>query len=477
MENAGVVLVTLIVYKIILIGIGVFASKRTQSEADFFLANRGLGPLVGAISASASSSSAWTLLGVSGFAYAFGLTAIWLFPACVGGFLINWYLVAPKLRTMSANDGSITLTELFANQDKPKQSHWVASVASAIIVFSLLFYAASQFVGAGKTFQSTFGLSADSSVLIGSAIIVFYTLIGGFWAVSLTDTLQGLVMAATSILLPIGALWAIGGPIQLFDQMNAMPDANFLSLTKGLPFAAGLGFIFGLFGIGLGYPGQPHVVNRFMALRNDRDVARARKMAIIWAVVVYSGMIVLGWCGRVLLHQIGDNETVFFEVTNHIFHPVIAGVMIAAVLSAVMSTADSQLLVAASSVAHDLPIFHKLRSLQLSRLVVFILSWAAVVLALWGPQEIFSRVLFAWNAMGAAFGPLLMVILWKGRVPFGYTMAAMLAGFTTAVLAYSFPESQGTWLERVVPYLIAGSIAWFGAHSKIQKGIVGTSAK
>ena len=465
MENAGIVLVTLIIYKIILIGIGIFASRRTQSEADFFLANRGLGPLVAAISASASSSSAWTLLGVSGFAYAFGLTAIWLFPACVGGFLINWYLVAPRLRAMSADGGDITLTDVFSKQEKPWQSHWVASAASAIIVFSLLFYVASQFVGAGKTFQSTFGLSAQSSILIGSAIIVFYTLIGGFWAVSLTDTLQGLVMAGTSILLPIAALVAIGGPFQLFSQMASVADANYLSLTKGLPLAAGLGFIFGLFGIGLGYPGQPHVVNRFMALRSNRDVVRARRMAILWAVAVYSGMIILGWCGKILVTQLGDNETVFFEVTNQLFHPVLAGVMIAAVLSAVMSTADSQLLVAASSIAHDLPIFHRLRSLQLSRIVVLVLSGAAVALGLWGPQEIFSRVLFAWNAMGAAFGPLLMVILWKGRVPFGHTMGAMIVGFTTAVIAYSFPQSQGTWLERIVPYLIAGAIAFTGAHS------------
>ena len=459
MAYTTVVLVTLVIYKIILIGIGVYASRRNQSETDFFLAGRGLGPLVAAVSASASSSSAWTLLGVSGFAYTQGLAAIWLFPACVGGFLINWYLIAPRLRAASERENAITLTDIFTVGASPKGRNAIATIASIIIVTSLLFYVASQFVGAGKTFQSTFGLSATTSILLGSAIIVFYTLIGGFWAVSLTDTLQGLVMAATSFIIPLVAVYAVGGFGDLIAGMQAVEASGYFSLTRGAALASGIGFIFGLLGIGLGYPGQPHVVNRFMALRDEQGVVTGRKIAIGWAVIVYTGMLLVGWCGRVLFSELADNETIFFAVTNELFHPVLAGIMIAAVLSAVMSTADSQLLVAGSSVAHDLPYFHQRRSLGLSRIVVFVLSGVAILLA-WGPQEIFSRVLFAWNAMGAAFGPLLVVILWRGRVSVTGTIASMLLGFTTAVIAYSIPYASGTWLERIVPYLIAGAVAY-----------------
>lgn len=464
MENTGIVLITLVLYKLVLIGLGLFASKRTQSETDFFLAGRGLGPLVAAISASASSSSAWTLLGVSGFAYSQGLTAIWLFPACVGGFFINWYFIAPRLRRLAEKEQAITLTDIFIFGAEPKARNIIASMASIIIVVSLLFYVASQFVGAGKTFQTTFGLSASSSILIGSAIIVFYTLIGGFWAVSLTDTLQGLVMALTSILIPTAALFAVDGFSGMFESMQHMQDGNFLSLTKGLPLASGVGFIFGLLGIGLGYPGQPHVVNRFMALKDEKSVVSARRMAMAWALIVYTGMILLGWCGRILFPVLADNETVFFSVTSELFHPILAGVMIAAVLSAVMSTADSQLLVAGSSISHDLPYFRKRRSLATSRIVVFVLSAAAILLA-WGPQEIFSRVLFAWNAMGAAFGPLLVVRLWRGPIQSKATIAAMAVGFSTAVIAYFIPEFQGTWRERVVPYLLAGVLAYLGTRN------------
>jgi len=464
MENTQIVLVTLIVYKVILIGIGILASRRTHSEADFFLGGRGLGPTVAAISASASSSSAWTLLGVSGFAYTQGLSAIWLFPACVGGFVINWVWIAPRLRRMSAEKNAITLTDLFTEGHNPKARATLASLASAIIVISLLFYVASQFVGAGKTFQSTFGLSAESSIIIGSIIIVFYTLIGGFWAVSLTDTFQGLVMAFTSLLIPLVALLAVGGPIALVEGLEKVEISGFSNVFGGLPLAAAIGFILGLLGIGLGYPGQPHVVNRFMAIKNERGVIVARRIALTWATVVYAGMILLGWCGRILFPTIADNETIFFAVTGELFHPILAGVMIAAVLSAVMSTADSQLLVAGSSISHDLPFFKKGKSLSASRIVVLVLSAAAVLLA-WGPQEIFSRVLFAWNAMGAAFGPLLVVILWKGPVGFKATFAAISVGFATAVLAYLIPEFQGTWRERILPYLLAGIIAYLGSVS------------
>lgn len=458
MSRETAVLLTLIVYKVILIGIGIAASRWNRDRADFFLGGRRLGGLVAAISASASSSSAWTLLGVSGAAYSWGLGAIWIFPACLGGFCLNWFVLAPRLRRVSRNQDALTVTELLAKPDGRSRNSGLAWLGSIIIAFSLTFYVASQLQASGKTFSSTFGLGAVESISIGAVIIVFYTMVGGFWAVSLTDTLQGLVMAGTSLILPIVALVEVGGVGALWNGMGEVQVEGFTSLFRTFPLAAGIWFAFGLFGIGIGYPGQPHVVNRFMALRDDSALSRGRVIAIVWAFVVYSGMILLGWCGRVLIPVLDDQETVFFSAANALFPPVVGGVMVAGVLSAIMSTADSQLLVASSSVSYDLAGERSSsgqRSLLRSRLVVLGLSGAAVLLALVGTQEIFSPVLFAWSAMGAAFGPLLLVTVIRGPVSPRWSFAAMACGFFLSVVAYSLPATKGTAVERWVPFLVA----------------------
>ena len=463
MPDHVVVLVTVAVYKLALLGIGLFAQRRTRSGEDFFLGGRRLGPLVAAISASASSSSAWTLLGVSGAAYGWGLSAVWLLPACVGGFVFNWYVLAPVLGPESRRRGALTVTELLAGPPERPDRRSVVALASAIVLLSLVTYVAAQFQGAGKALNETFGWSAEASILLGAAVVVAYTLLGGFWAVSLTDTLQGLVMALTSVVLPTAALFAVGGPSGLLAGL--LDAEGGVSLTRGLEGPAALGFVLGLLGIGLGYPGQPHVVNRFMAL-TDRPGALtwARRYAVGWAVVVYAGMLLLGWCGRALLPGLPDREVAFVALTHALFPPVVAGVMLAAVLSAIMSTADSQVLVAASTVTHDLG-WGRGRMVARSRWVVLGLSVAATASALYGPSEIFGRVLFAWTAMGAAFGPLLLVTCLFGPVSARATRWAMGLGFALSVVAYGFEATQGGPFERVLPFLVAGAVAYRGRAS------------
>ncbi|MDA2927441.1 sodium/proline symporter [Acidobacteria bacterium AH-259-G07] len=458
MTREAAVLITLIAYKVTLIVIGVLAKRKTRDGLDFFLGGRALGPTVAALSASASSSSAWTLLGVSGAAYAWGFSALWLFPACVGGFVLNWYVLAPALQRLSHRSGALTVTEVLAGPPERPLSWTLSRVASFIVLVSLGTYVASQFQGAGKAFSETFGLSLTASILVGSGVVVLYTLLGGFWAVSLTDTLQGLVMAGTSLILPLAALAAIGGPSGFLTGLSQLESGGYLSLTRNLAPMAGLGFILGLLGIGLGYPGQPHVVNRFMALREgSASLRRAQLIAIGWAVVVYSGMLLLGLCGRILYPQLLDPEVVFIVAANQLFPAVLSGVMLAAVLSAIMSTADSQLLVAASSVTHDLRLGGPTAGSLLlrSRVVVLVLSLGAVLAALLGSREIFATVLFAWTAMGAAFGPLLVVTALRGVVSPGRSLAAMVLGFSLSVLAYSFAETQGGAMERVFPFVVA----------------------
>ena len=454
MTREWTVIATLLVYNVVLVLIGVWASGRTRDSEDFYLGGRRLGPIIASISASASSSSAWTLLGVSGAAYLWGVSALWLFPATLLGFLINWILVAPRLMPESRRAGLITLTEFVAG-DRESDLH-VATMRSiaVIVVFSFLFYIASQFQAAGNALSGLLGMTPRMAVVFGGLVILAYTFLGGFWASSVTDTLQGLLMFASAIILPLGALIAVGGFAGLGSGLAAAPPVGGPSAFAGPAF---VGFVLGTLGIGLGYPGQPHVVNRFMALRDERALRIGRIIAISWAVCVYAGMLILGLCGRVLVGRLADGEQIFFAVTNRLFSPMVAGLMIAAVLSAIMSTADSQLLVVASSVGHDWrrsTSKHR-ESLRGSRIAVVGSAILAIGLAILAPASIYSRVLFAWHAVGSALGPTVLMRLAGRRLNTRAVLASVWIGFAGTVILHWLPDSPGDWMERLIPFFVA----------------------
>ncbi|MEA1882308.1 MAG: sodium/proline symporter [Candidatus Marinimicrobia bacterium] len=457
MTNTTAILITLVVYKIVLIFIGLWANKRTKSTSDYFLGGRKLGPWVAALSASASSSSAWTLLGVSGAAYLWGLPAIWLFPATLSGFMINWFYIAPRLSVHGQKIGAITLTDVLATDDHGqsiKELRWLASV---IILFCFVFYIASQFDAAGQSFQSTFGMNKNTSILLGAGIILIYTLLGGFWAVSVSDTLQGVMMALSAIILPIVAVSKAG----MGDIISNLSAQSLFSSPSGMGGIVALGFILGTMGIGIAYPGQPHVVNRFMAIEPGEKVRQGRIIAIGWALIIYPGMILLGWAGRILM-DIAGHEQILIVMGNQLLPPVLAGIILAAVLSAIMSTADSQLLVAASSVSHDIKDQQKEYSLPQTRIVVAAICGVAVVMAIAVDKSIYSRVLFAFSAMGASFGPLLLGRM-QGSIQRFYAIAAMFSGFAlTLFFYYSDFKPEGNPLERLVPFVVAYILVQIG---------------
>lgn len=461
MGNTGAVLATLVVYNAILIGVGLWARGRNKGVEDFFLAGRGLGPWVAAISASASSSSAWTLLGVSGAAYAWGLPALWLFPATVGGFLLNWLWIAPRLQRLARKEDAITLSAVIAPANIGVMRQTILRVAACIIVFCFVFYIASQFEAAGKAFESVFGLSKQTSIFVGAGIVLVYTLLGGFWAVSVTDSIQGGLMVIAAIVLPAAALVAVGGLGPMTAGLDAIGNSGSPLGSSALASVSGIFFVLGLFGIGLGYPGQPHVVNRFMALKDEPSLRQGRVIALAWAVLVYGGMLLLGLCTRVLFADLGDSEQVLFKAAGELLPPVVAGVMLAAVLSAIMSTADSQLLVAASAISYDwnLASSKSNAGLASTRTTVVIVLIMATTLALVWRADIFSRVLFAWSAAGSAFGPILIMRLLGRSVSARGTLAAMLAGFTLTVLISWFPNTPGDVAERILPFALALIIA------------------
>ena len=335
MERATVVLITLVIYKLLLLAIGLWAQRRTHTTEDYFLGGQQLGPFVAAISYAASSSSAWTLLGVSGAAFTLGLGAIWLLPGIVLAHVVCWFWLAPRLQARTTDGRALTLTDVLVGEAQGRWRSALAVSASLIVLFCFVFYVAAQFQGAGNTFTSNFDIQRNHALWLGAAIVLVYTLLGGFWAVSVTDALQGLLMCIAAVLLPIAAVAAIGGPGAL---LTAIADLTPTASGGFAGIAAG-GFAAGMMLVGLGTFGQPQLLNRFMALRDEKSLRQARFLSVGWFVIVLIGMLILGWCGRLLMPDAGNGETLFFDLTNSLFPVLIGGVITAAVLSAIMSTA------------------------------------------------------------------------------------------------------------------------------------------
>jgi SSS family transporter len=459
-----VVALTLLLYLAVLVAIGVASRRAAAGEEGFLLGGRSLGGAVAALGASASSSSAWTLLGVSGAAYAWGLSAAWLIVGCVGGFALNWLLVGPVVARAGRRAGALTAIDLVAGpRDAPGRRALVAGLALVVLV-SLGAYVGAQLQGAGKTFEAVFGIPAWQSILGGAAVVLVYTWLGGFPAVATTDALQGTVMALAAVVLPVAAVGAAGGPAAIAEGLAAVGDPALLSPLGARPAPLGVGFVLGLLGIGLGYPGQPHVLKYFLALSDAPGaLRRGRALALSWAAVVYVGMIALGLAGRALYPSLGDGEVVLVVAARDLLPPAVTGVVLAAVLSAMMSTADSQLFVAASTVTHDLRLGGGAGG---TRVVVALLTSVAAVTATLGSESIFGRVLFGWAAMGASVGPLLVVrVWWRRRLSNASALAVVAVGALSAAGAHLFfldlggaPGLRGV-MVHVLPYVLATGLA------------------
>ena len=437
------VLITIILYNLLLIAIGFWAKKRTNNQDDFYLGGRSLGPFVAALSASASSSSAWSLLGVSGAAYVWGLSAVWLLPGVLVGYVVSWTWVAPRLMEISQQTGAVTLPELLFGDFSEKEKKILLRITTIIITCSLIVYVAAQFQGAGTAFSSVLGISQEWSIIIGALVIL-----------SLTDSIQAILMFVVALFLPlVFMLVLIGGFDDVIFSLKAIGTEAEGSLTGVYTGLMGLGFIIGTISIGFGYPGQPFVVNRFMAARDITAIRRGRIIAIGWATVIFGGMILLGLCAKVVYSTVPDPESVLFFVSQRLFGPVFYGIITAAVLSAIMSTADSQLLTVASSVDRDWK-GGRGTNISSARIAILLVVIFAVILSLSAPETIFVRVVFAWTALGAAFVPMVFskVLSWKvSSIAAGLSVAT---GFLMTVILHQLPDTPGDILERVLPMLL-----------------------
>ncbi len=436
------VAVVMVGYLGALLLIGWLASRRTHGGEDFHLAGRSLGAWSAGISSTASSESGWVTLGAVGMTFVHGVSGLWYAPGCLLGYLVNVYLVAPRLRPLSAAQGSVTLTDVITRRwGDPRNVLRVT--ATTIILVCMMGYVAAQMTAAGKAFSSSLGLSGRGGyvlgVVIGALVIILVTSLGGFRAVAWTDLFQGLLVAAALIALPLYAIARLGGLTVLIDGLGAA-NPDFLAAGGGRAGPALWGFIVGQLGIGLGYPGMPHVVTRYMAARDDREVQRLQLIAMMWGVAVFYGAGVVGLVGRVMLPELADGEQALMALALQLVHPVLAGLLLAAVISAVLSTVSSQLLVAASAVSYDIVeetlgrASDDRRSLVLGRWTVAVVGLAGILVALSEVRLVFWFVLFAWSGLGAAFAPLVLLALARRGVNRHGALAAMLTGAGVTVV-------------------------------------------
>ncbi len=444
--TAIAVLVTLVVYKLALIAIGLAAAQFNRNQADFFLGGRNLGPWVSGLSYAASTSSAWVLLGYTGFVYVAGVSAIWMAPGILGAYWVVWMVFGPRVRAETAEQGHVTASDFMA----ARAGCWAPGIrmtAGVLVLFTFVFYIAAQFGAAAIAFESQFTLVRWESVALGAGVILIYALLGGFRAVSLTDTLQGGIMALIALALPLGALMAAGGPAGVYETLSqTMPD-SYLDPMGGRGLLVFLGFATGIASIGLGALGQPHLLSRLMAVRDEAARRRGFAVAMSWGVIVHVGMAVLALSGRALIPDASDGEALFYAVAANLLPAILAGVVIAAVLSAVMSTVDSLLIAASAAAAHDLGLARVLpgREVLISRIVMASICALAVALTLTLPAAIFDRVLFSWSALGAAFGPVILVRVLGLEPRGGAILAAIAAGFLMTVLFYAYGQLE--WAE------------------------------
>lgn len=463
-ELSGTIAGVFFIFILVMLGIGWATSRQTQSPLDFFLADRSLKAWVTAISSAASTESAWAVLGTVGLAYKEGLSAIWFLPGCLMGYLINWFFIAEKLRKRSAEMHAVTLPdyiESYFNDEK----HVLRLISVIIIFLCMTAYIAAQFTAIGKTFDAIFGVPHVVSITIGGAIVLGYTMMGGVRAVAWADFIQGLIMVFGLVVVSVVAMQSLGGFSSMLVEVEKVSPVT-LEWMGGKSTAVFWGSMVGLLGIGLGHPGQPHVITRYMAAKNTEAIKNGRWIALGWGFLIYSSSILLGICGQALFPGLEDPEHLFPKAAEQLLPTLLTAIVLMGVLSAIMSTVSSQILVAASAVAHD--IYSKMLKQSLShekiifvsRLTVSLLGVGAMFIALGETHVIFWFVLFAWSGLGASFGPLILFTLyWKKTTQQG-AVAGMLTGFVTTLVWKTTGLSDSVIYELVPAFFLSSLVIY-----------------
>lgn len=490
-------IIVLAVYLLLMLGIGLFFYSKNKNVGDYVLGGRQLNPWVAAMSAQASDMSGWLLMGLPGLAYCFRIIgggpivtyealyeAIWTGIGLLIGTYLNWLFVAKRLRQYTEVAGdSVTLSEFFSNRfhDGGKILKMVSAI---VIIIAFAMYTAAQFSAGAKLFEAIFGLNYHIALIIGSVIIMAYTFLGGFLAVCWTDLIQGLLMFGALIVIPVVTLGSVGGMENVQQHLVSLSGGS----LEGFNLLSGTspGLVISSLAWGLGYCGMPHILVRFMGIRKAKEIRPARIIAMVWVIVSMFGAIFAGYLATCYLGSeamsAAQAESVIILLITQLFPRALQGIFLAAILAAIMSTADSQLLVASASFAEDIyaPLAGKIRAhytdddawenhkMWVSRFAVLAIALAAIVMAIDRDSSVFRIVQSAWGLLGAAFGPTVLICLYWKRMTFRGAAAGMICGAAVDILfkLLSGLGLPGVWgsifgVYELLPGFIAGVLAIF----------------
>lgn len=430
-------LLTFVAYLILILFLGIKAYRRTHSLDDYILGGRKLGSVVTALSVGASDMSGWLLLGLPGAIYLSGLSEIWIGIGLVLGAYCNWLFVSKRLRIYSQHaNNSLTLPDYFENRFNDT-TRVLRLVSAFVILLFFTFYTASGLVGGAILFENSFGMKYSTALISGGLIIVGYTFIGGFLAVAWTDAVQAVLMFLALLVAPTVVILSSGGTEVVWQQMQAAnPQSTELFSNMTL-----IGFL-SLIAWGLGYVGQPHILARFMAVENPQKLVAARRIAMVWMVLVLFGSVATGLVGIAYFadNPLDNPETVFIALSQQLFNPWVAGIITAAILSAIMSTVDSQLLVSSSVISEDFyrvfvrPGASEKELLMVSRGAVIAIALLAMIIASDRESRVLDLVSYAWAGFGAAFGPVIVFSLFWRSMTAASAIAGMIVGAVTVVV-------------------------------------------
>lgn len=454
------VFISLGIYLVGMLLIGYYSYKKTSDLNDYMLGGRGLGPAVTALSAGASDMSGWMLMGLPGAMYASGISSLWLAIGLTIGAYLNYLIIAPRLRTYTevAND-SITIPDFLENRFND-YSKILRSVSALVILIFFTLYTSSGLVAGGRLFESSFNTDYKVGLFLTAGVVVAYTLFGGFLAVSMTDFIQGVIMFIALILVPVVAFTDIGGVQDTFQEIKNV-DPSLLDFFKGTSFLG----ILSLLAWGLGYFGQPHIIVRFMAIGSIKQLKTARRIGMGWMIVSIIGAMLTGLIGiayySIQGQELADPETVFIAFSTTLFHPLITGFLLAAILAAIMSTISSQLLVTASSLTEDFykTFFRRDASdkelVLIGRITVLIVALVGISLSINPNDTILGLVGYAWAGFGSAFGPVILLSLhWKRMTKWG-ALAGMVVGAVTVLIWANISVLQETLYEMIPGFLLS----------------------
>jgi len=467
-------LIIFILYLALTVCIAWWYSRGGKTNESFVLGKKRFGGGALALSERATGESAWLLLGLTGHAYAEGISAIWVALGCVAGIFFIWFTMAGKLQKKTEETGSMTVSGLLG-KSFPGSEKSIGMLSAAIIVFFFVFYIAAQFSGSGKVLHKTFGLDPFWGIVIGSAIVTFYCMMGGFVAVVVTDVFQAILMIFTLVAFPVIALFVAGAHHISILHSIQQAGHGYLSLTQNTTGSTAVLFILSGLSWALGYTGQPQLLTRMMAIRNQGEVKTARKVAIVWTLLAYTGAILIGLAGIGFVQsgylsadsgKLADDAEKILPVMVLLFvNPILAGFLLSGVISAMMSTASSELTVSSASLTEDIiskfdfARMDNRKKLMINQGMTFVVGILAIFLALTLTETVYGLVSYAWSGIGSSFGPALLLLLFWKKFSRAGAFASLIGGTVSTVLWKQLFEPATGISERLASFVTAFFLA------------------